>query len=254
MTYSGMIFSRTLSGYLTKLLGVGALIVIGAAAFLTVISAPGRFGNYGHDSQAIQFKPSQTFTNSALTIFVPSTIYAETSEALPFFVKIDPRESVPPDSVLSIHGLSPAANLSEGHRVSADIWVVPIVALSNLEIHAAPGVSQRSDLTLMLIRADGDLLAKAHTVLSIVEPIGTTTTITAAKNTQEEEEHEAAEKAEEARRLAETKVAEDARRAEAAKKVEEGRPPAGHHRRLRPQVARPHRALPAHRHRQKQHP
>jgi hypothetical protein len=257
MTYSGMILSRTLSGHLTKLLGVGALVVISAAVFVSVISAPDKFGNDESDRPAGQFKPSQKFTSRALTIFVPSAIYAEASEALPFFVNIDPRQSVPPDSVLYVHGLSPAASLSEGHRVSADVWVVPIVGLSNLEIHAAAGLSQRSDLTLMLIRADGELLAKAHTVLSIVEPIGTSTTVTAAMNTKEQEEHEAAEgakKAEEARRLAETKVAEDARRAEAAKKVVEGGPPAGHHRRLRPQVPRPHRALPARHHRQRQHP
>src|SRR5262249_1701289 len=116
MTYSGMIFSGTLSGHLTKLLGVGALVVIGAAAFVTVISAPDKFGNHGYDSQADQFKTSQN-TNRAPTIFVPSTIYAEASEALPFFVKIDPRQSVPPDSVLSIHGLTAAASLSEGRRV-----------------------------------------------------------------------------------------------------------------------------------------
>src|SRR5215831_16755440 len=179
MTYSGMIllkrsFAQALrksSGHLTKLLGVGALVVIGATALVTVIFAPGRFGYHGSDIQASQFKPSQKFKNTALTIFVPSTIYAEASEPLPFFVEIDPRQLIPPDSVLSIHGLPPAASLSEGHRVSADVWVVPIVGLSNLEIHSTAGVSQRSDLTLTL-QADGGLLAKAHTVLSIVEPIG----------------------------------------------------------------------------------
>ena len=234
MTYSGMIllkrsFAQALrksSGHLTKLLGVGALVVIGATALVTVIFAPGRFGYHGSDIQASQFKPSQKFKNTALTIFVPSTIYAEASEPLPFFVEIDPRQLVPPDSVLSIHGLPPAASLSEGHRVSADEWVVPIVGLSNLEIHVTAGVLQRSDLTLTLIRADGGLLAKAHTVLSIVEPIGTSTTVTAVKNTKAEEEREAAEaakKAEEARRLAEAKAAEDARRAEAARKAAEAK-------------------------------
>src|SRR5215467_10380954 len=81
MTYSGMILLkrsfaqalRKLSGRLMKLLGVGALVAIGATALVTVISAPGRFRNDGSD----------------LTIFVPSTIYAEASEPLPFFVEID---------------------------------------------------------------------------------------------------------------------------------------------------------------------
>ena len=214
---------RTLSGRLTKLVGAGALVVISAALLVSVISTPA--GIHESDSQASQFKASQKFKNRALTIFVPSTIYAEASEPLPFFVEIDGRQLVPPDSVLYIHGLPPAASLSEGHRVSADVWVVPIVGLSNLEIHSTAGVSQRSDLTLTL-QADGGLLAKARTVLSIVEPIGTSTTVTSVKNTKVEEEREAAEaakKAEEARHLAEAKAAEDARRAEAARKVAEAK-------------------------------
>src|SRR5262249_40015769 len=159
-----------------------------------------------------------------LTIFVPSTIYAEASEPLPLFVEIDPRQFVPPDSALYIHGLPPAASLSEGHRVSADVWVVPIAGLSNLDIVATTNVSPRSDLTLMLIRGDGDLLAKARTVLSIVEPIGTNINSTAVKNTKAEEEPTAPEavmKAEQARRLAEAKVAKEARKAEAAHKAVE---------------------------------
>jgi len=72
---------------------------------------------------------------------------------------------------------------------------------------------------------DGGLLASAQTVLSILEPIGMSTTVAAAKGTaaarkaaeakKAEEEREAAEaarKAEEARRLA--KAAEEARKAD----------------------------------------
>src|SRR5262249_13126600 len=116
-----------LSGHLTKLLGVGALIIISAVA--AVILVPGRLENHRSDSKASQFKPSQGLQNKVLTIFVPSTIYAEASEPLPLFVEIDPRQFVPPDTALYIHGLPPAVSLSEGYRVSADVWVVPIIAL-----------------------------------------------------------------------------------------------------------------------------
>src|SRR5262245_26559244 len=205
---------------------------------MSVMSAPGVFGNDGSNTRASQFEPSQNFQNKALTIFVPSGIHAEASAPLPFFVELDPPQLVPPDSVLQIRRLPPGASLSEGHRVSADGWVVPIAELSNLEVRVTLGDSQRSILTLTLIRADGGLLANAHTVLTILEPIGWSATVAADKETKTEAARKAAEakkaeeervaagaakKAEEARRLAEAKAAEDARRAEAARKAAEAK-------------------------------
>jgi len=224
---------------LTKLLRLIALIVISAAALLAVISAPDRFGNDGSNSRASQFESSQNLQNGDLKIFVPFGIHAVASAPLPFFVKIDPPQLVPPNSVFQIRGLPPGASLSEGHRVSADVWVVPIVGLSNLEIQATGGFSQSSVLTLSLVRADGGVLANAHTLLSILEPIGRSATVTADKETKAEEEREAAEAARstnptvheqimyqiiaEARRLAEAKAAEEARKAEAARKAAEAK-------------------------------
>src|SRR5215475_7057182 len=115
---------------------------------MSVMSAPGVFGNDGSNTRASQFELSQNFQNKALTIFVPSEILAEASAPLPFFVEIDPPQFVPPDSFLHIRGLPPGASLSEGHRVSANVWVVASVGLSNLEIQVTAGISQQSNLTL----------------------------------------------------------------------------------------------------------
>src|SRR5262245_51564987 len=191
---------------------LSALTVISAAALLTVISAPEWFGI---KTGASQFGPSQNVQNKAPTIFVPSAIHAEASGPLPFFVEIDSPQLVPPDSVLQIRGLPSGASLSEGRRVSADVWAVPIIGLSNLEIEAASDVSQRFDLTLTLIRPDGGIVANARTILSILEPIASGATATADRETTKaQEEHEAADttkKAAEARRPAEAKAAKEAR-------------------------------------------
>jgi hypothetical protein len=208
-----------------KLLGLIALIAISAAALVTVISAPGWFGSDGPHTRASQFLPSQNFQNKALTIFIPSGVHAEASARLPFFVEIDPPHLAPPDSVLQIGGLPPGTSLSEGRRVSTDVWVVPIAGLSNLEIQATAGGSQQFDLTLALIRGDGGLLANAHTVLSILEPIGRSA-VTADTETKAKEEREAADAtdgAQKARRLAEVKAAEDPRNAESARKAAEAK-------------------------------
>jgi hypothetical protein len=135
------------------------------------------------------------------------------------------------------------------------MWTVPIAALSNLEIKAPAGVSEPSNLTLALVRADGAILAEARTVLSILEPIGAKTVVgerqpeqskekdgprvatagiaTASSETSKAEPTRTEarptivaeeERAETARKAAEARKAEEERKAaDAAKKAEEAR-------------------------------
>ena len=124
--------------------------------------------------------------HEALTVFVAPATYIEPSEPWPMLVDIDPPLGIPPGSVLHVRGLPPTAILSEGHRVSADVWAVPVAGLPGLEIQVAAGTAERIDLTLALIRRDGDLLAEARTVLTVLEPMDTTTTDAAAKDTAAE--------------------------------------------------------------------
>ncbi|HEY5831045.1 MAG TPA: hypothetical protein VIV01_22025 [Hyphomicrobiaceae bacterium] len=160
-----------------------------------------------------------------------------------------------PDTVLQIGGLPPGATLTDGRPLSSGMWTVPIAALSNLEINAPAGVSEPSNLTLALVRADGTILAEARTVLSILEPIGAKTAVrerqpeqskekdgprvatagiaTASSETSKAEPTRTEarptigaeeERAEAARKAAEAKKAEEERKAaDAAKKAEEAR-------------------------------
>jgi hypothetical protein len=166
-----------------RVLAAGALIVIAPTALLAGMLVLGPFGIQGEPADlARQLQPSQKLLDGGPIIVVASMIYAEPSSSWPMPVEVGPPQSVPPDSVLHVHGLPPTATLSGGRRVSADVWAVPLVGLSNLVIHVATGVSGQSDLTLTLFGADGSILAKARTSLSIIEPTGTTTAAAASKD------------------------------------------------------------------------
>jgi len=164
------------SGVTNRELGARALILIAiiATALVTGMSVPDQFGNNRLASWSTQLQQAEKFQNRVLTIIVASTIYAEPSEPWPVLVEIDPSRWAPSDSVLHVRGLPPTAFLSEGYRLSSGVWLLPIVGLSNLEIHVPTGVSEQSELTFTLVRTDGSVLAKAHAVLSILEPVSTT--------------------------------------------------------------------------------
>ena len=172
------------TGSTNRVVGASSFIVITATAPLIGMLVLGPFVSHGRsEGPPGQLQPSQKSLHGALTIIVGSAIYAEPSEPWPMVVEIDPPQSVPPDAVLHVRGLPPSATLSQGYRVSGDVWAVPLVGLSNLEIHVAPDIPERSDLTLTLLRPDGRLLAKARTALSILKPVGWTPTIAAVKDT-----------------------------------------------------------------------
>jgi hypothetical protein len=154
-------------------LATGALIVVAATALLGPADL---FGTQGSPSSLVgQPQSVQKLSGGDPIINVASTIYAEPLSSWPMPMEIGPSQRISPDSILHVRGLPSAVTLSEGRRVSADVWAVPLVALTNLELRVATGASGRSDLALMLVGTDGSMLAEARTAISINEPSGMTT-------------------------------------------------------------------------------
>ena len=243
------------AGLARKGFGVGALLVVILTTLATVILEPSRSTHDETVGSAGQIPTLSKTPNRVPTLIVASTTYAEPSEAWPLLVEIAPPGWDIPDTVLQIRGLPPGATLTHGRPLSSGMWTVPIAALSNLEINAPAGVSEPSNLTLALVRADGAILAEARTVLSILEPIGAKTAVgerqpeqskekdgprvatagiaTASSETSKAEPTRTEarptigaeeERAEAARKAAEAKKAEEERKAaDAAKKAEEAR-------------------------------
>ena len=165
------------AGLARKRFGVGALLVVILTTLATVISEPSRSTHDGTVGSVGQILTLSKTPDRVPTLIVASTTYAEPSEAWPLLVEIAPPGWDIPDTVLQIRGLPPGATLTHGRPLSSGMWTVPIAALSNLEINVPAGVSEPSNLTLALVRADGTILAEARTVLSILEPIGAKTAV-----------------------------------------------------------------------------
>jgi glycosyltransferase involved in cell wall biosynthesis len=148
-----------------RLLAKGALVVIAATVLLG-----GIFTLYPYrNSAVVQLHSAQRVPGGVPTINVATTIYAEPMSSWPLPVEIGPSQWVSPDGALHVSGLPPTITLSEGRRVSADVWAVPLLGLSNLELLVAKSGSGKSNLALSLVAADGGILAEARTAISIQE-------------------------------------------------------------------------------------
>src|SRR5262249_13729819 len=88
-------------------------------------------------------------------INVASANYVELGSPWPMPIEITPASAVPASSVLRLHGLPASITLSEGSRVSADTWVVPIASLPNLDLLAADGPRETSEFSLFLVEREG---------------------------------------------------------------------------------------------------
>jgi glycosyl transferase family 2 len=169
-----------LTGRGESVLTTGALIVVATIALLGTADL---FGTHGSPFSPVAHpQPVQKLSGGTPIINVASTIYAEPLSPWPMPVEIGPSQQVSPDSILHVRGLPSAVTLSEGRRVSADVWAVPLVGLSNLELLVAKGASGRSHLTLALVGVDGNTLAEARTAISINEPSGMKTRVAATAN------------------------------------------------------------------------
>ena len=117
-------------------------------------------------------KPEQVVEKPGVVvpkINVASANYVELGSPWPMPIEISPKSAVPSRSVLHLRGLPPTVTLSEGSRVSADTWVVPIASLPNLDLVAAYGAKGKSEISLSLVTNDGRVLAQARSAILIAE-------------------------------------------------------------------------------------
>jgi len=97
-----------------------------------------------------------------------ATIDLVPSSRTPMLIEIGPPEWVPHDSTLQVQGLPPSVTLSQGRRVSSELWAVPVAALSKVRIDvAADALAGWSDVTLSLVGPDGSYITGAHTAITI---------------------------------------------------------------------------------------
>jgi len=152
-----------------KAWGVIGLVVTTTIVLRAAILTLGPFGvPDGSLDLRNQPRPSPGRGAQAPMIIAPGAIDVEPSSHPPLLIEIGPPEWVPHDSTLQVRGLPSSVTLSQGRRVSGNLWAVPIAALSKVRIEvAADAAAGQSDVTLTLVGSDESYLAEARTALSI---------------------------------------------------------------------------------------
>src|SRR5215813_9518032 len=72
-------------------------------------------------------------------------------------------------TIVARGGLPEAVSLTDGHKIGAGTWTVPVTALGVLKANIPDGISGRSEIVIRLISMEGSLLATANTAL-VIEP------------------------------------------------------------------------------------
>lgn len=115
------------------------------------------FGRGGVEAQSPQSRPG---------LKIPSEIAIAKGGDTPVRVDIEERETLPPMSFVRVTGLPETAKLTQGYRISANTWAIPIAALNALAINMPGGVSERILIEFAIMALDGEKLAGATVALT----------------------------------------------------------------------------------------
>jgi hypothetical protein len=102
-----------------------------------------------------------------LTLTVPPVLVAEPGAQTALSLSISPSHAVPASAFVRVRGVPAAIRLSEGHVVTQGVWAVPLFAVQTLKLEVPGGATGRSDLSLALVTANGEVLAETRTAVVV---------------------------------------------------------------------------------------
>lgn len=89
------------------------------------------------------------------TVMVAKRVLLEPTAEMPFPIHIKNRDELPKNSFLRIRGDLSGLKLSQGHRISASAWAIPIGKLSQLTIKLEAKLGSPRQLRVLLVALDG---------------------------------------------------------------------------------------------------
>lgn len=89
------------------------------------------------------------------TVIVAKRVLLEPAAEMPFPIHIKNRDELPKNSFLRIRGDLSGLNLSQGHRISASAWAIPIGKLAELTIKLEAQLASPRQLRVLLVALDG---------------------------------------------------------------------------------------------------
>lgn len=101
---------------------------------------------------------------------VAPVIQAQSAATTALPIQISPVSRIPQQAFLRIRGLPPTIALSEGHSIAVGVWAVPLAALPRLRMDVPTGSEGKSEITILLVSVDGNILNEAKTTLVVAPP------------------------------------------------------------------------------------
>ncbi len=85
--------------------------------------------------------------------------------------RIDEADALKPETVALVSGLPDEAQLSDGIKINAQLWMLRPILLSSVEVEAARGPVGRYPVKLELRTPEGHVISSAQTTLAIVAAV-----------------------------------------------------------------------------------
>ncbi len=137
--------------------GTGAGRIVLAALVALILAAAGGSRGLAQD----QGNP---------VVSVAPVIQAQSAVTTALPIQVSPASRIPRQAFLRIRGLPPTVALSEGHSIAVGAWAVPLAALPRLRMDVPAGSEGKSEITILLVSVDGNVLGEAKSTLVVVPP------------------------------------------------------------------------------------
>jgi hypothetical protein len=118
-------------------------------------------------------------TAEAPRLSVPTRLTAAPASQTPLPIRVDPASWIPQGSFVRVRGLPPTAALSGAHSIGPGSWAIGLHELASAKILLPEGVTETADVLVMLVQADGSVLAEARFTLVVgAAPVHSERTLT----------------------------------------------------------------------------
>jgi hypothetical protein len=132
---------------------LGCSLAVATAALALAVSQP--------------LAPARAQQAQRPVITVAPSITAAPGSQISIAIAVAPASAIPPRSFVRLKGLPDMSALSDGHAIAPGAWAVALSALPNLKINIPASVIGRSEIAVLLVSLDGDVLAEAKTALDV---------------------------------------------------------------------------------------
>ena len=121
-------------------------------------------------SAAISLQPDAGVAQAnGLGLVVAPVTVAEPATQTRLQVQIGSRDTLPKNTLIRLRGLPTAVSIPQGHQVADGVWAVPVRALTELSLVVPHGLLGGSDVSVMLVTTDGEVLARSKTKLVVTQ-------------------------------------------------------------------------------------